>query len=51
MEHAKLSFFPLLNQGESAVLFCFVFLYLAFAGGGPWSADALIRGNARTAYS
>jgi putative oxidoreductase len=32
--------FPLLNGGESAVLFCFVFLYLASAGPGPWSVDA-----------
>ena len=31
---------PILNQGESAVLFCFVFLYLASAGAGAWSIDA-----------
>jgi putative oxidoreductase len=31
---------PLMNQGEAAVLYCFVFLYLAFAGAGPWSVDA-----------
>jgi putative oxidoreductase len=31
---------PLLNQGELAVLFCFVFLFLAAAGGGAWSIDA-----------
>ena len=41
LEHAEVSFFPLLNQGESAVLFCFVFLYMAAAGGGPWSLDAM----------
>lgn len=35
--HAKQSFFPILNQGELAALYCFVFLYLAAAGGGPWS--------------
>jgi putative oxidoreductase len=34
---------PLLNQGDLAVLFCFVFLYLAFAGPGPWSLDAALR--------
>jgi putative oxidoreductase len=34
---------PLLNQGDLAVLFCFVFLYLAFAGAGPWSLDAARR--------
>ncbi|MES2909970.1 MAG: DoxX family protein [Pseudomonadota bacterium] len=41
--HASKGFFlmPMLNNGESAVLFCFVFLYLAAAGGGAWSLDAL----------
>ncbi|HVY86291.1 MAG TPA: DoxX family protein [Caulobacterales bacterium] len=39
--HAKQSFYPVLNQGDAAVLFCFVFLYLAAAGAGPLSADAL----------
>ncbi len=43
LEHAEVSFFPLLNQGESAVLYCFLFLYLAAAGGGPWSIDAMLR--------
>ena len=46
MVHAPHSFFPLLNKGELAVLYCFVFLYLVFAGGGAWSLDALI-GRAR----
>jgi putative oxidoreductase len=31
---------PLLNQGEAAVLYCFIFLYLVFAGAGAWSVDA-----------
>jgi len=35
--HASKSFFPALNQGEPAVLFCFIFLYIAAAGGGAWS--------------
>jgi putative oxidoreductase len=35
--HAQKSFFPILNQGELAVLYCFVLLYLAAAGGGAWS--------------
>lgn len=39
MAHAPRGFFPILNQGELAILFCFVFLYLAAAGGGPWSLD------------
>jgi len=43
MGHAPRGFFPLTNGGEPAVLFCFVFLYLAAAGGGTWSIDALRR--------
>ena len=39
MAHAPHSFFPIINQGESAVLFCFVFFYLVFAGPGAWSLD------------
>jgi putative oxidoreductase len=42
ISHRPRSFFPLLNGGEPAVLFCFVFLYLVFAGGGPLSLDALL---------
>lgn len=38
--HAGKSFFPAVNGGEPALLFCFIFLYLAAAGGGAWSADA-----------
>ncbi len=41
MVHAKLGFFPLLNRGGLAVLFCFVFFYLFVAGGGAWSLDRL----------
>ncbi len=48
MGHAPASFFPIANRGDSAILYCFVFLYIAFAGGGPWSVDALIRPNVRT---
>ncbi|MEJ2107687.1 MAG: DoxX family protein [Acidiferrobacteraceae bacterium] len=40
--HAPRNFWPLINHGELAVLFCFVFLYLAFAGGGSWSVDRLL---------
>ena len=39
--HAPRSFFPILNGGDAAILYCFVFIYLVFAGGGPWSLDAL----------
>ena len=38
--HAGRSFYPLLNGGELAALYSFVFLYLAAAGAGPWSIDA-----------
>jgi putative oxidoreductase len=41
--HAPQGFWPILNRGESAVLYCFVFLYLAAAGGGAWSLDRLMR--------
>jgi len=40
--HAPQSFYPILNQGDTAVLFCFVYLYLVFAGGGAWSVDRLV---------
>ncbi|MET0272931.1 MAG: DoxX family protein [Phenylobacterium sp.] len=43
MAHAPQGFYPALNGGEGAVLYCFVFLYLVFAGGGPWSLDAVVR--------
>ena len=39
MAHAPGGFFPVLNQGELAVLYCFVFLFLAAAGPGRWSVD------------
>ncbi len=37
--HAPNDFWPIVNRGELAALYCFVFLYLAAAGGGPWSVD------------
>jgi putative oxidoreductase len=39
MAHAPNGFWPILNKGELAVLYCFVFLYLWAAGAGPWSID------------
>ena len=45
MAHAPQNFFPVINEGELAVLYCFVFLYFVFAGPGPWSVDAA-RGKA-----
>jgi len=41
--HAPNGAWPILNHGEPAVLFCFIFLYMAAHGGGDWSLDALIR--------
>jgi len=42
MAHAPRNFFPMLNQGDAAVLYCFIFLYFAVAGGGCWSLDRLM---------
>jgi putative oxidoreductase len=41
--HFPKGFLPLVNGGNAAILFCFACLYLAFAGGGPWSVDAMMR--------
>lgn len=41
--HGSQGFWPALNGGEGAILYCFVFLYLVFAGGGAWSLDAIMR--------
>jgi putative oxidoreductase len=43
MFHAAGSFYPIINQGELAILYCFVFLWLAAAGAGPFSADASLK--------
>jgi putative oxidoreductase len=43
MVHFPRSFFPAANGGNAAVLYCFVFLYLIFAGGGPWSVDRALK--------
>ena len=40
MAHAPQGFWPILNRGELPALYCFLFLYLAAAGGGAWSLDA-----------
>jgi putative oxidoreductase len=45
LSHAPHGFFPILNRGDGAILYCFVFLYLVFAGPGPLSLDALWRYN------
>lgn len=49
MAHAPQSFFPVANGGDSAVLYCFVFLYFVFAGPGAWSVDGARRSEAALA--
>ncbi len=46
MVHAKMGMYPAVNMGEGAILFCFVFLYLAAAGPGVWSVDGARLRNA-----
>jgi putative oxidoreductase len=41
--HAPQGFWPILNRGELAVVYCFLYLYLSAAGGGEWSLDRLLR--------
>ncbi len=43
MAHGTSAFLPIQNKGELAVLYCFVYLYLFFAGGGSWSLDNLLK--------
>jgi putative oxidoreductase len=50
LAHAPQNFFPVNNGGDAAILYCFVFLYLAAAGPGPWSLDALRSGQPRERY-
>jgi putative oxidoreductase len=47
MMHFPQGFWPVVNKGEAAILFCFVFLYLASAGPGAWSIDEARTRNAR----
>jgi putative oxidoreductase len=43
--HSPRGFIPMLNNGNIAIMFCFACLYLACAGGGPLSLDAMMRGK------
>jgi putative oxidoreductase len=43
MAHAPRDFYPVNNGGDAAILYCFFFFYLVFAGPGPWSVDALLK--------
>ena len=47
MMHFPQGFWPAVNKGEAAILFCFVFLYLAAAGPGAWSLDGAFRRSVR----
>jgi putative oxidoreductase len=52
MDHLPKSFFPLINGGDGAVLYCFIFFYFFIVGGGCWSLDRLISsGTPRQAYA
>jgi len=46
LSHAPHGFYPILNRGDGAILYCFIFFYIAFAGAGPWSLDAVLWGRA-----
>lgn len=41
MVHSRGGVFPINNNGDTAIMFCFAFLYIVFAGAGPWSVDAM----------
>jgi len=45
LSHAPHGFYPILNRGDGAILYCFIFFYIAFAGAGPWSLDAVLWGR------
>jgi putative oxidoreductase len=49
MFHAPRNLYPVLNGGDAAILYCFVFLLLVFTGPGAWSLDALLRRRAPAA--
>lgn len=52
MVHAKMGgFFPIQNHGESAVIYCWIFLFMVFHGAGAWSIDALIMRNRAASLS
>jgi putative oxidoreductase len=51
MGHAGKGFWPIVNKGELAVTWCFLFLYFSAAGAGPWSVDASWRGQRRESFA
>jgi putative oxidoreductase len=42
MAHFPRSFFPAMNGGDAAILYCFAFLYIFYEGAGPWSVDRVV---------
>jgi putative oxidoreductase len=50
MAHAPRGFFPILNGGELAIVYCFIFLYFWLPGGGEWSLVRLLRRSAASSY-
>jgi len=51
LAHAPRGFWPILNGGELAAMYCFVFLYLSVAGAGEWSVDQLRAGRRQTSIA
>ena len=49
MAHAPRSFYPIINNGDSAILFCFIFLLFVFSGGGAWSIDNILGRDSKQA--
>ena len=47
MAHVANGLLPIQNQGDAAVLLCFIFLYVFVTGPGPWSIDGLLKGSSR----
>ena len=47
MAHVAKGLLPIQNQGDAAVLLCFIFLYVFATGPGPWSIDGLLKGSSR----
>jgi putative oxidoreductase len=41
ISHFPKNFFPIINGGDAAILYCFIFLFFALEGGGPWGIDAM----------
>jgi putative oxidoreductase len=51
MAHAPRAFYPMLNGGDAAILYCLIFFYFFVAGGGAWSLDRLRSSRAARGYA